>query len=290
MRRYVLLWRILRILVLGFGGALLIGAVLLVFLQTRLIYMPRPYDVDPAKLMSGKGRQVRYEVDGKPGVSYYFPPADAGTTTPSTLWVMFGGNAALALDWMDVIETPPDPQAGYLLIEYPGYGQSKGSVSPGSVLSTTRAALEQLKVDVAGVNWEKVHLAVLGHSLGCAAALQLAAQRSVDRIVLISPFTSMSDMARRAVGAPLCWLLRHRYDNVARLQEISSQTPRPSLTIIHGDADNIVPVQMSQALASRFKGWADYHEVPGADHNFIITSAGPLIRKAMAPAGIGPGR
>lgn len=260
-------------------GILLLSVLSGCGIQSRALYYPRPYPAPPSEAMGSRGREVRYVVDGCQGVSYYISPSAGGN--PTALWLMFGGNASRAIDWLGLTYKCPNPNAGFLLIEYPGYGQSQGSASPESILKTTFAALNQLKVDGV-VDPDRVSVNVLGHSLGCAAALQFAAQRPVDNIILLSPFTSMSDLARHVVGIPVCWLLTHRYDNVARLQEISAQKPQPWLTILHGDDDEAVPVQMSRSLAERFKGWAQYHEVHGSDHNQVITMGEPLILSAMA--------
>ncbi len=117
---------------------------------------------------------------------------------------MFGGNAALALDWLTLIRAfrrsfPASP-AHFLLIDYPGYGQGSGSPSPATLLDTTQvpstlhlylhttsplssdiffqiptqAALAALALEMR-LPLAAVHarLHILGHSLGGAAGLQL---------------------------------------------------------------------------------------------------------------------
>ena len=105
----------------------------------------------------------------------------------------------------------------------------------------------------------------------------------MKRIVIVSPFTSLYDMARLTFGWPLCHLLIDRFDNRARLAELAARKPRPAVTIIHGDTDNIVPVTMGRELAGLYPDWIHYIELVGGDHNFILTSAEHQITGAMFP-------
>src|SRR5205085_1923334 len=90
--------------------------------------------------------------------------------------------------------------------------------------------------------------AALGHSLGAAAALSAADALSLTRVVLLAPFTSMTDMARRTVGWPLCYINRHRFDNLARLAALASRGAR--VHVFHGALDEVIPVALGFALLS----------------------------------------
>src|SRR5690606_8547888 len=86
-------------------------------------------------------------------------------------------------------------------------------------------------------------LGVVGHSLGAAAALQFAAEHPVDRVVVVAPFTSTMDMARRMVGPIFAHLLHHRFDNRARLRELAARETPPRVLLLHGDNDPVIPVE-----------------------------------------------
>jgi pimeloyl-ACP methyl ester carboxylesterase len=124
-------------------------------------------------------------------------------------------------------------------------------------------------------------LNVLGHSIGAAAALQFAAHHPVRRVVLAAPFTSLRDMARRTVGCPLCYLLRHNFDNRARLAELAARPQPPSVVIFHGTDDALIPEQMGRSLAGMFPRIVAFHEVEGADHNSVVFAAETQIFAAM---------
>jgi len=255
--------------------------ILLLLFQNLLIYHPRKYSFDiPTRYpfvvrlayTTGQGLQQ----------AYYFPPANAPTQSPSHLWVIFAGNGSLALDWMGFLHPPPDSRDGFLLIDYPGYGACQGSPSPAAIEDSAEAAFtalaDSLHTQPAAL---ETNLNLLCQSIGCATGLNFAVHHPVDRIILISPFTTLRDMARRVIGWPLCWLLIHNFDNTARLAELAARAHPPRVTIFHGDADTSVPYAMGRQLAAMFPAMITFQTVPGAGHNTIVYDARPQILAAM---------
>src|SRR5262249_34280668 len=103
-------------------------------------------------------------------------------------------------------------------------------------------------------------------------------QLGLRKLVLCAPFTTMTAMAMRTVGWPLCYLNRHPYDNVARLASLLSAGAE--VRIFHGDADEVIPVRMSRELAALFPQ-IKYKEMPGSHHNEIVMDARVEIGKAL---------
>ena len=99
---------------------------------------------------------------------------------------------------MNLIQTIPNPDTGYLLIDYPGYGISEGKPNPGSILENSEHALQTL---LKKKSWaaDAARPCVLAHSLGGAAALQFAARNYVRKIILVSTFTTMDEMVRNQI-------------------------------------------------------------------------------------------
>lgn len=246
--------------------------------QQRLIYYPRPYGEN--LLRSDQGQVVEYVTSQGRQVAFYLPPAGPDKK-PARLWLLCGGNASLALDWLDLLEDFPDPGAGFLLLDYPGYGGNQGRPDPTSILESAETALAALALhlETDRIDLES-RLLIMGHSLGAAAVLGYAGRHPVGRIVLISPFTSLKDMAAHLVGPLLARTLFHDYDNRTRLKEILSRPPVPPITIIHGDHDKVVPVDMGRELAA-LSSKINYQEVKQGDHNYILVTARDRIIQAM---------
>jgi pimeloyl-ACP methyl ester carboxylesterase len=262
--------------------AVLLALLLLFGCQRRMIYMPRGYA--PSYAVGLPRGTVELEAVTRAGrqISFYVPPGGGSDAAPDRVWVIQGGNAARGLDYLDVVQACPDDRAGFLLFDYPGYGLCDGRPTRASITDATEAAIDTLANHLGMQRADlESRLGLLGQSLGCAAALEFAAEHPVDRIVLLSPFTTLVDMAKRVVGWPLCHLALDKYDNRTRLAEIAAQPDRPSVTIIHGDADEIAPVRMSRELAAAHPDWITYVEIRGADHNWLLGIAQREIFDAM---------
>jgi pimeloyl-ACP methyl ester carboxylesterase len=93
----------------------------------------------------------------------------------------------------------------------------------------------------------------------------------------------MVEIARHMVGWPFCELVPDRYDNVARLDELRQRRPRPAVTILHGAADAVVPVQMGRSLAARYPDWIEYIEIPRATHRSLLNGDMRHVLQVMAP-------
>ena len=271
----VLLW----FLKLGLGLLVLITVLLFIF-QAKIIYHPRPYRADYARLIPPRGVEIEYNLPCGKQTAFYIPPksADDPTTVPQRLWMMFGGNGSLALFWSETVRNSSDPDAAFLLVDYPGYGKCDGKPSPVAIQEGSEAALSGLaRFLKTSPSQLETDLNVGGHSLGAAAALQFAVRHSVKRAVLVAPFTTMREMAREVVGRFFALLLTHQYDNRARLAELGQHVPLPRITILHGDADPVIPIRMSRELAAAFPGLVTLHEIQGADHVTVLDAVGPYL-------------
>lgn len=259
---------------------LLVVVVALLLLQDGLIYLPRKYPADLAPLLPKGAVTLEYRT-GQGDQTAFYRPAKAGDA-PERLWLLFGGNGALALDWKEFVDAYPDDHAAFLLVDYPGYGRCAGAPSPSRIGDNADGAFAALAAKL-GQTPESLtaRSAVLGHSLGAAAASQFAARHALARVVLVAPFTELRAMARGVVGWPLCWLLKANFDNRARLDEVMARQPAPPVTILHGTDDEVIPVAMGRDLAGRFPGRVTFREIPGADHNGILALAESEIVAAM---------
>lgn len=273
------LWkRLLRLMAI----TVLSPVVVLLGCQSRLIYHPSPYQEEyESMLRAAKGVRLRFGTRQGAQTAFYIPPQAPTPGLPQTVWVCFAGNASLALDWLSHTDAW-DARYAYLLVDYPGYGDCAGSPTPASIRESSTAAVAALEAHLHTSRAElQPHLAFLGHSLGSAAALMLADDLDLRHGVLLSPFTSMTDMGRRVLGWPLCHLNHHRYDNRRTLAHVAARQGA-RVAIFHGTEDEVIPVQMGRELAAAHPQAVTLHEVPGARHNDILLLAAPQIGQAMA--------
>lgn len=131
---------------------------------------------------------------------------------------------------------------GLLLVEYRGYGGNPGSPSESGLYRDGRAALTWLAAR--GVKRDDVVL--IGNSLGSGVATELASEGRVAALILVSGFTSLTDVVSGLYPwAPVRLLLRDRYDNRAKLPQVSAP-----VLILHGTHDTLIPVGHGERLAA----------------------------------------
>lgn len=273
------LWkRLLRLLAV----LILTPVLFLLSCQSRLIYFPNPYQVEHESMLhTAKGERLRFTTSQGSQTAFYIPPRAPASGLPQTVWLCFAGNGSLALDWLPCTEEW-DARFAYVLVDYPSYGECAGTPTPERILENGKAAVEALAKHLHSSQAElQPHLAVLGHSLGAAAALMTADDLDLRRGVLLSPFTTMTDMGRIVLGWPLCHLNQHRFDNRRTLGHIAVRAGA-RIAIFHGTEDEVIPVRMGQELAAAHPQAVAFHAVPGGHHNDLLTLVSPEIGRAMA--------
>ncbi len=268
--RHVL--RMFSLLIITLVGFVITLGVFLFFFQGNMIYFPRQYAAHHVKDVETMGRFIEYETDAGSQAAIFVPQREENPDELQ-LWVMYHGNASWGVDWLDLAHTlqRQKPSLAFLMIDYPGYGKNEGKPHPDTILDSSLVAFSTLAEELdLSVEELAERTGILGFSLGAAAGCQLAAKIPVRRMILLSPFTSMEDMARIVVGRLGPLVLRHRFDNVARLNEIARQENPPDIVIFHGETDDIVPFQMGEKLASLHPEMIELRVI-NSDHNWILS-------------------
>jgi uncharacterized protein len=266
------------LVVTGLG---LLGLVALIFFkQHSMIYHPRPYNPSYAQALPTNSEEISYTLAFGKQTAFYIPPRD-NRQPPARLWIAFCGNGSLALDWTTILAGYPNFNDAFLLVDYPGYGKCEGYASIASMRASSDAALNTLakRLRFSGEELES-RLCTIGHSLGSAVAIDFAARHRVQRVVAISPFTTLREEAACIVGSPLSHLLIESYDNRSGIREIRERNPAAKIAIFHGTNDEVIPVRMGRELAREFP-FIDFFVVDGANHVGVLSEAHDKIIEWM---------
>jgi hypothetical protein len=151
------------------------------------------------------------------------------------------------------------------LFDYRGYGRSAGRPSEEGTYADARAAREAL-LAIEGVDHARV--LYLGESLGGAVALKLALEHPPCGLVLQSTFTGIRDMARRHYPVLPRHLVPDAYPSLRLVPKL-----RAPLLILHGDRDQIVPVENATALFEAAREPKQLHILSGVGHNDLLAGA-----------------
>jgi fermentation-respiration switch protein FrsA (DUF1100 family) len=146
------------------------------------------------------------------------------------------------------------------IVDYPGYGRSAGKPSEAGCYAAADAACDWL---VQEQKTPPENIILLGESLGCAVAVDLASRRPCRALVLLSPFTSIPDMAQKQFPfLPARWLVRNRFNNLEKIGKCAQP-----VFIAHGDADGLVPYSQGQRLFAAAGEPKFFLTMKGCDHN-----------------------
>src|SRR5688500_17009018 len=227
----------------GGAGLALLGIFLL---QEQLIFHPRP---GPAAVPGADS----IFIEGADGTRLHAWHVKAAPGAPLVLY--FGGNAE-EVSWVAAEARRRTPQIAWLLVDYRGYGSSEGAPSEKALVADALAWYEQ-----AAKSSKSIYL--FGRSLGSGVAVQLAAARPVDGVILVAPYDSMVALGRHHYPfLPVSWMLKHRFDSVQRAPQISA----PLLCLV-AERDEIIPLVHSKRLYEAWKGPKRWVELLGAGHN-----------------------
>ena len=193
---------------------------------------------------------------------------------PSAL-LYFGGNAEdVAGSVQPLLEALPEHSL--YLVNYRGYGGSTGQPTETALRADALAVFDE-------VRRRHAVLSVMGRSLGSGVAVQLASARPVERLVLVTGFDSLANVAAAHFPwLPVRLLMKDRYESARLAPDVSA----PVLMVIAGH-DEIIPRARSDALASAFRGGqAAVVVLPGVGHNTLDLSPQYLrsVRRFMAPS------
>lgn len=189
------------------------------------------------------------------------------------------GNAENISSFLGAVYWLPAKGYNVFLLDYRGYGRSEGIAEVAGIHADSALALDYM-MQRGGVDRDR--LVVFGQSLGGSVALNVVA-RSPHRarlraVISEGAFASYRRIAREKMQ--LLWLTRYlRWplgflftDDYAAEEAVAAIAPVP-LWIIHGDADQIVPVEHADALYSKAADPKEKWIVPGGRHVDSLTRA-----------------
>jgi hypothetical protein len=166
----------------------------------------------------------------------WFGPGGAGRPT----LLFLHGNAGNISHRLEKLSILNDLGVSVLLLDYRGYGLSRGEPSEAGTYRDADAAYDWLRAR--GI--EPGSVVPYGESLGGGVATDLAARRPVGALILESTPTNMPDVARAHYPLlPAGLLLSVRYDALAKIPSVSAP-----LLLLHSSEDEIVPFAMAERL------------------------------------------
>ena len=194
-------------------------------------------------------------------------------TRPSEeLLIGFGGNAQDAeVLGQELASTFADMHVA--VFHYRGYGGSTGKPSESALFADALAIYDRLVSDLSP---ETVY--ALGISLGSGVAGYLSKERSLDGVILVTPYDSIEAVAKQAYPwLPVGLLLKHRFNTVEAMA--GNSTP---VAIIAAEQDQVIKPERTAILRSAIERLVFDQTIEGSGHADIY--AMPAYPKALRAA------
>lgn len=226
-------------------------------LDQFFVYHPDPWKDQDWKARSGLPLEDIWfqSSDGTKLFGWY---VEAAATSAVLLWCH--GNAGNIINRLDNLRELYRIGLSVFLFDYRGYGRSQGSPSEEGLYQDALGAYDYL-TRIRMIRPERI--VIFGRSLGATVAAEVATQKPAAGLILESPFPSIEAVAKYHYGGlPVHWLLGAEFRLIDRLPQLSL----PKL-IIHGDQDDIIPLELGQQVFDVAKPPKFFYVIKGADHN-----------------------
>ena len=170
----------------------------------------------------------------------------------------YGGNAESIEENIRFFKTIL-PNYTVYLVNYRGYGKSQGSPTQNTLFSDALAIYDVV---------QKYHksISIIGRSLGSGVATYLASQKEIEKLLLITPYDSVENVAQGVYFyVPVKWLLKDKYNSMLYIKDIKVKT-----LIIYASEDEVINPKRTQNLIRYFKK-EQLHvlKINNANHNDI---------------------
>ena len=154
----------------------------------------------------------------------------------------------------------------FYIFDYPGYGKSDSKISSQQQLLASADAMSSYVL----AQHSPKKLAMIGYSIGSGIAAQQAAKWDAARLILLAPYFSFERLAHEKIPFVPKFLIRYKIPTAEFLQAARST----QITLIHGAADELIPVHHSYDLAGSLKAGDLFYEIAAAPHNGLLAMPG----------------
>jgi alpha-beta hydrolase superfamily lysophospholipase len=158
------------------------------------------------------------------------------------------------------------------MMDYPSFGKSKGKFDEAIVYEE---ALQVYKM-VRAAGYAPDSIIIYGKSLGTGIATQLASVRDCKRLILESPYYSLSNLAAYYCWMyPVDWMLRYKMLTNEYVKNVTAP-----VTIFHGTEDETIPFSNAEKLQKEsFKKEDELIPIKGGHHNDLNDF--PLMKEKL---------
>jgi len=230
--------------------------------QEKIIYQPGSQDFE-----SCRGFADAEKISHK-GTRMYKKAGDNGVV------VLYHGNAGSACNRVFYAKLFERAGYGYIVPEYAGYSNDMRTPTHELIKGDVQNVVSYL-----GIN-DMQSVVVIGESIGTGMASFHTSLLAPEKLLLISPFSSLTDVAQRRFWFyPAFLLVENAFDNISLLSSYQGY-----VTIVHGEKDAIISQKSGLKLYEYLHtSKKEFVSVEGYGHNDLFSSPIPyeVIHKVL---------
>ena len=176
-----------------------------------------------------------------------------------TITIVFHGNAGNIYRRLNDYRRLRRLGTGVFAVSYRGYAKSQGSPSEAGIYRDGKAAFDHVtKV----MGYPPSRIFILGRSIGSTVATDLAQDKDIAGLVLVSLLSSARDQASDMGLGFAAPLTGNAFENAKKIKRLKAP-----LVVIHGTRDRIIPIGMGRNVFDAATSQKYFHEIEGAGHN-----------------------
>lgn len=246
------LWKFLRVLVIIY---IIIG-IALYFIQDLIIFHPKTLSRNYSFQFNQPFKEINISPDGKRNLNFvqFFPPKKS-----KGIVLYFHGNKTNIERYAQFAHVFTNNNYEIWMIDYPGYGKTTGRRTEQAIYNDA-LLLYQLAIQKTPAK----NIIIYGKSLGTGVASYVAFKNMCKKLVLETPYYSMSSITRHYVPVYPTALLRYSFPINEYLKNLSIP-----ITIFHGTSDQVIPYEQSLKLKRDYPK-IELITIPGATHNNLF--------------------
>jgi len=254
------IWKLLAYVI----GAYVVLSIYVYFMQSSLIFYPNMPGRNLIATPENIGltyQDIEFLTEDNVRLHGWFIPNKNAKGTV----LFFHGNAGNISHRLDSIEIFHRMELNVFIIDYRGYGQSKGKITEKGTYRDAEAAWNYLN-NTQGISGKQI--IIFGRSLGASIATWLASKYTPAALIIESGFSSVPAMAQRLYPfLPVRWLTHFKYNTSQYVKNISCP-----VMVAHSKNDDIIPYAEGREIFEAAPKPKQFLEMRGGHNDGFIVS------------------
>lgn len=177
---------------------------------------------------------------------------------PKGVILYFHGNAGSLAGWGQIAYDFLPRGYDVFIYDYRGYGKSGGMIKNERQLLDDAKAIYNYLLK----KYSEKQIILYGRSIGCGMAIFLAKEKNPAKLLLETPYSSLTQIAKHHYPILPTFLLKYKLNANKWISKV-----KIPIFIFHGTNDDVIPIRYSKELVEYIQQEYIFFEIEGGRHN-----------------------